>query len=77
MRHRSHLTTSSSGLRVIEALLAIIITGAAVAGLAHATGERAPSPDGAKATILSPADGAVVSTPVTIQFGFEGAAPVE
>jgi len=72
MRHRSHPTTSSSGLRVIEALLAIIITGAAVAGLAHAAGERSASPVGAKATILSPVNGAVVSNPVTIQFGLAG-----
>ena len=72
MRHRSHPTPSSSGLRVIEALLVVIVTGAAVAGPAHAAGERSASPDGAKVTILSPADGAVVSNPVTIQFGLAG-----
>jgi hypothetical protein len=72
MRHRPHPTPSSSGLRVIETLLFVIVTGAAVAGIAHATGERSASPDGAKVTILSPANGAVVSNPVTIQFGLAG-----
>jgi hypothetical protein len=72
MRHRSHPTPSPSGLRVIEALLVVILTGAAIAGLAHATGERSASPDGAKVTILSPTNGAVVSSPVTIQFGLAG-----
>jgi len=47
MRHRSHPTPSPSGPRAIEALLVVIVMGAAVAGLAHATGERSASPDGA------------------------------
>lgn len=31
-----------------------------------------PSPDGAKAYIISPADGATVSSPVKVQFGLQG-----
>ena len=31
-----------------------------------------PAPEGAKAYIISPADGATVSSPVTVQFGLEG-----
>jgi len=31
-----------------------------------------PSPAGAKESILSPADGATVSSPVTVKFGMEG-----
>ena len=31
-----------------------------------------PSPDGARAYIISPADGATVSSPVRVQFGLQG-----
>jgi hypothetical protein len=31
-----------------------------------------PSPDGARAYIISPADGATVSSPVKVQFGLDG-----
>ncbi|MFC3612277.1 DUF4399 domain-containing protein [Lutimaribacter marinistellae] len=34
--------------------------------------ERTPAPTDARAYIISPADGATVSNPVTIQFGLEG-----
>ena len=33
---------------------------------------RSAAPEGASATILSPADGATVTSPVTVQFGLEG-----
>ncbi len=33
---------------------------------------RTPSPPGAKVTILEPADGAEVTSPVTVKFGIEG-----
>jgi len=35
---------------------------------------RTPSPEGAKLTITSPADGATVSSPVTVTFALEGMA---
>lgn len=39
---------------------------------AFADGHRNPAPDGAQAYIISPADGATVSNPVTLVFGLEG-----
>lgn len=33
---------------------------------------RSSAPEGAKATIVSPADGATVTSPVTVEFGLEG-----
>ena len=41
-------------------------------GMALADGHRSPAPDGARSYIISPADGATVSNPVTIVFGLEG-----
>jgi len=78
-RHAPQIAShpDSLGPRIVETLLIVIIMGAAVADLAHAAGERTPSPDAGKTTISSPADGAVVSNPVTIQFGLEGATSVE
>lgn len=52
-----------------------LITAAATALLstaAFADGHRNPAPEGAKAHIISPADGATLSNPVTILFGLEG-----
>lgn len=46
--------------------------GLLLGGAAHADGHRSPAPDGARAYIVSPADGATVSNPVTIVFGLEG-----
>lgn len=34
--------------------------------------DRTPAPEGASVTILAPEDGAVVSSPVTVQFGLAG-----
>ena len=34
--------------------------------------ERTPSPQGAEVYIISPADGAVVKSPVTVRFGLKG-----
>lgn len=34
--------------------------------------DRTPAPEGARAYIISPEDGATVSNPVTIRFGLEG-----
>jgi hypothetical protein len=39
---------------------------------AFADGHRSAAPDNAKAYIISPSDGAVVTSPVTILFGLEG-----
>ena len=51
----------------------LIAVGLALAlGAAPALADRTPAPPGAKATILSPADGAAVSNPVTVVFGLEG-----
>ena len=44
----------------------------ALSGAAWADGHRSPAPDGARSYIISPADGATVSNPVTIVFGLEG-----
>ena len=54
----------------LTSLLAGLVIGALpAAGLAI---ERTPAPDGAAVAILSPADGDVVSNPVTVQFGLSG-----
>ncbi len=37
-----------------------------------ATAERTAAPEGAKAYIISPADGATLSNPVTVVFGLQG-----
>jgi hypothetical protein len=43
-----------------------------LAGAAYADGHRSAAPEGARAYIISPADGATLSNPVTIIFGLEG-----
>jgi len=43
-----------------------------IASTAFAADDRLPAPEGAKAYIISPADGATVSNPVTLIFGLEG-----
>ena len=40
--------------------------------LALADGKRTPSPAGAELYFISPADGATVSSPVTVKFGLKG-----
>lgn len=54
-----------------KVILTAIAT-AALAGSAFADGHRNAAPDTARAYIVSPADGATVSNPVTIIFGLEG-----
>jgi hypothetical protein len=51
------------------AIAAVVIAAAATAVWAQ---ERTPSPAGAEVYIISPKDGATVSSPVTIQFGLKG-----
>ena len=50
-------------------LLLVATSTLLVAGMAQA---GTPSPKGAKAYIVSPADGATVSSPVTVKFGLDG-----
>jgi hypothetical protein len=52
---------------IIATTVGLLITGAAFAD-AH----WSPAPEGASAYIVSPADGSMVSNPVTIVFGLEG-----
>ena len=51
------------------AIAAVVIAAAATAVWAQ---ERTPAPAGAEVYIISPKDGATVSSPVTIQFGLKG-----
>ena len=57
--------------------LKLAAIGAVLAGGALADGHRSPAPEGARAYIVSPADGSTVNNPVTIVFGLEnmGVAP--
>ena len=50
---------------------AFLLAGLPLVGTAAAM-DRTMAPEGAKATIVSPADGATVSSPVTVVFGLEG-----
>ena len=47
----------------------IVISALLIAGSAFA---RTPSPESAQAYIISPSDGMVVSSPVTVKFGLKG-----
>jgi hypothetical protein len=55
-------------LRFITLLAACLV----LSGMALAEEHRNPAPDGARAYIVAPADGATLSSPVTIVFGLEG-----
>ncbi len=50
----------------IVALAGVLFTGGARAA------DRTPAPEGAKVYIVSPTDGATVSSPVTVVFGLKG-----
>lgn len=52
--------------------LKTLALGVLLAGAAAADGHRNAAPDGAKAYIISPADGTTVTNPVTVVFGLEG-----
>ena len=54
---------------VNRALLLGAISGLVLSGTVLAA---TPSPDGARAYIVSPADGATVTSPVKVQFGLDG-----
>jgi hypothetical protein len=53
-------------------LIAATVAGLLLAAPAFAEGHRISAPEGATAMIVSPADGATVSNPVTIIFGLSG-----
>ncbi len=53
-------------------LAQVIVAATLLASPSFADGHRSPAPEGAKAYIISPTDGATVSNPVTIVFGLEG-----
>ncbi|MCB2107841.1 MAG: DUF4399 domain-containing protein [Rhodobacteraceae bacterium] len=52
--------------------LSLAFAVAIAAPVTVAQAEGAPSPAGAQAYIISPADGATVSSPFTVQFGLKG-----
>lgn len=56
----------------MNAFAAAFAAAACLAGAALADGHRTPAPEGARAWIVAPADGATVTNPVTIVFGLEG-----
>lgn len=54
----------SAKLAIGGLVAAFVLAGTAVA--------RTPSPEGARVYIISPADGEIVTSPVTVKFGLEG-----
>ena len=59
-------------LAVASGAGAVIVLAAWMAGAAHHEVERTPAPEGARVYLISPEDGATVSSPVTIRFGLSG-----
>lgn len=51
---------------------AALIAGGSIAGMTLADTQRTPSAKGAEVYFISPADGATVSSPVTVKFGLKG-----
>jgi hypothetical protein len=59
--------------RLMIPVVAMALAGAVgVAGIAAAQIKRTPSPPGAEVYFIAPADGATVSSPVTVKFGLKG-----
>jgi len=58
-------------MNMIRAFLAAGVSALLISSAATA-GDRTPSPGGAIVYIVSPADGATVSSPVTVVFGLKG-----
>lgn len=57
------------------ALAAAVVSlgaGVGLAGMAMADAQRTPSPAGAEVYFVAPADGATVTSPVTVKFGLKG-----
>ncbi|MBL8272108.1 DUF4399 domain-containing protein [Steroidobacter sp.] len=53
-------------------VLAAAIASVGLAGIALAQAKRTPAPAGAELYFIAPADGATVSSPVTVKFGLKG-----
>src|SRR6187431_1928832 len=53
-------------------VVGIIALAAGIAGVAIAQVKRTPSPKGAELYFIAPADGATVTSPVTVKFGLKG-----
>ena len=60
-------------MRMFAIAAALALVGSVTAAQAQ---DRTPSPVGAKVFIISPKDGATVSSPVTVKFGVKGMAVV-
>ena len=60
-------------MRMFAIAAALALVGSVTAAQAQ---DRTPSPAGAKVFIISPKDGATVSSPVTVKFGVKGMAVV-
>ena len=60
-------------MRMFAIAAALALVGSVTAAQAQ---DRTPSPAGAKVFIVSPKDGATVSSPVTVKFGVKGMAVV-
>lgn len=54
---------------LVGSLLCLVSIGVSIAA---AQGLRSPSPEGARAYIIAPTDGATVSSPFTVRFGLKG-----
>ena len=62
-------------LKTRIALAAAVLSlgaGVGLAGMAMADAQRTPSPAGAEVYFIAPADGATVTSPVTVKFGLKG-----
>jgi hypothetical protein len=57
---------------VLAAAVLSLGAGAGLTGMALADATRTPSPAGAEVYFIAPADGATVSSPVTVKFGLKG-----
>jgi hypothetical protein len=57
---------------LLSSLAVVLMTGFLVAQAPTMTMPKTKSPEGAKAYIISPKDGATVSSPFTVQFGLKG-----
>lgn len=66
------LSSACSPKQAAEPAASMAPPAQAPASVAQAVLERTPSPEGAKVFFITPADGAMVTSPVHIEFGIEG-----
>lgn len=57
---------------VVRSAASAVVLAALAAAVPALAAERTPAPEGARVFIIAPADGAVVASPVTVQFGLSG-----